>query len=144
MKSYKKIILGIDLNHFSVGTMVFAAETAEMCGASLIVIYAHKSYLPIVNVSLPKGTIQRDEAEYKEELEELCKKHIPPVVAWETVVIEGRPIYQTIIRAAKKLEADLIIVGEQDRHSLDEILIGSNTEKIVRYAPCSVYVLKNR
>ena len=142
MKKYKEIILGIDLNHFSKETMEIAAETAEMCEAKLIVIYAHKSYMPIVNVSLPKGIIQKDEAEYKDELNELCKKHIPSSVDWETVVIEGRPIYQTIIRAAKKLEADLIIVGEQDRHSLDEILIGSNTEKIVRYAPCSVYVIK--
>lgn len=142
MRKYQKIILGIDINHFSQETMELGADTAEMCGARLIVIYAHKSYMPIVNVSLPKGTIEKDEADYKDELEELCKKHIPESVEWETVVIEGRPVYQTIIRAAKKLEADLIIVGEQDRHSLDEILIGSNTEKIVRHAPCSVYVVR--
>ncbi len=142
MRQFKKILLGIDLNHFSEEAMVFAADTAEMRGSSLVVLYAHRSYIPIVNVSLPKGTIQKDEEEYKSELTELCKKHIGDKVAWEAVVIEGRPVYQTILRAAEKLESDLIIVGEHDRHELDEILLGSNTEKIVRYAKCSVFVLR--
>ena len=142
MRRFKKIILGIDLNHFSKEAMEFAADTAEMSSSKLIVIYAHRSYMPIVNVSLPKGTIQKDEAEYKEQLNALCKEHIPKSVNWETVVIEGRPVYQIILKAAEKLNADLIIVGEHDRHAFDEILLGSNTEKIVRYAKCSVFVLR--
>ncbi len=142
MRQFKKIILGIDLNHFSKEAMEFAAETAEMCKSKLIVIYAHRSYMSIVNVSLPKGTIQKDEAEYKKELTDLCKEHIADSVDCEAVVIEGRPIYQTILRAAEKLDADLIIVGEHDRHDLDEIMLGSNAEKIVRYAKCSVFVLR--
>lgn len=144
MAKFKKILLGIDLNHFSQEAMEFAAETADLYHSKLIVLYAHKSFLPLVNVTLPKGTVLKDIKEHKKNLIALCKQYIPKSVNWEAVVIEGRPTYLTVIRAAEKLQSDLIIVGEYDRHHLDEILLGSNTEKIVRYAPCSVFVLRKK
>ncbi|MBU2514757.1 universal stress protein [bacterium] len=140
MKRFKKILLGIDLNHFSKEAMEFAAETAKLRHSKLIVMYVHRS--PLKNIAVSKNTTQKEIEKYKSELIKLCEKYISKSVNWEAVVLEGRPIYQTIIRAAKKLQSDLIIVGEHDRHQLDEILLGSNAEKIVRYAPCSVFVLR--
>ncbi len=142
MRRFKKILIGIDLNHFSKELLEFGADTAKLRNSRLIVIYIHKPPNPLVNIASPKGTLQKELDHCKTELIKLCKKHIPKPLDWEAVVIEGKPIYQTIIQSAKKLQSDLIIVGEHDRHQLDEILLGSNTEKIVRYSPCSVFVLR--
>ncbi len=142
MKRFKKILLGIDLDHFSKEAMKFAAETAKIRRSKLIVMYVHRNHHSLINIAISKSTTQKEIEKNKQELLNLCERYIPKSIDWEAVVIEGKPIYQIITRAAKELQSDLIIVGEYDRHHLDEILLGSNTEKIVRYAPCSVFVLR--
>lgn len=47
-----------------------------------------------------------------------------------------------IIKYADKVEADLIIMGYKGHSNLEEILIGSNTEKVVRTADIPVLVVK--
>jgi nucleotide-binding universal stress UspA family protein len=39
------------------------------------------------------------------------------------------------------MRADLIVAGRHGEHRLDERLIGSTTERMVRHAPCSVLVV---
>ena len=142
MDPISDIILGVDLQHVSTELFRFAVETARIRDAKLTVIYVHRSSIPLVNVLLPKDLLEKARQESESELINLCHKNIPAVVEWVSAVIEGRLVYETLISAAKKLAAGLLIVGAHDKHELDEILLGTNTEKIVRYAPCSVFVYK--
>ena len=144
VKRIRKILLGVDLAHFSEDTIKFAVETAKIRRSKLTVMFVYRSVHPIINLATPKKSSPNEIENCKSELISLCEKHIPKSVDWEAVVIEGKPIYQTIVRAAQKISTDLIILGEHDRHQQDEILLGSNAEKIARYAPCSVLILKNR
>jgi len=50
--------------------------------------------------------------------------------------------HEGILKYAKKAEADLIIMGNKGQSELEEILIGSNTEKVVRTANIPVLVVK--
>ena len=48
---------------------------------------------------------------------------------------------QAICEFAKKLNADLIVIGRHSRQGvLEHMLLGSTAERIIRYAPCSVFV----
>jgi nucleotide-binding universal stress UspA family protein len=58
-------------------------------------------------------------------------------------VVEGRPA-QAISRAAFLAEADMIIVGAQDKGILEKMLVGSVSRKIVQMAPCPVLVSRPR
>ncbi len=51
--------------------------------------------------------------------------------------------YKGIIEEAKKNDIDLIVMGSKGTSVLDEILIGSNTEKVVRNSDIPVLVVKN-
>lgn len=144
MEQISKIILGVDLQHVSVDLFQFAVDTARIRDAQLTVIYVHQNVFPLINVLMPKDLLVKAKEEGEAELKTLCHKNIPAVVEWESAVLEGRSVYEVLITAAKKLEAGLIIVGAHDKHQLDEILLGTNTEKIVRYAPCSVFVHKSK
>lgn len=124
--------------------MKFSSDLARMNNSKLIVLYIFKPFTPLLNISISKTDQKKSEKELKNQLVKLCQSNIPKTVDWEAVVIEGKPVYQTIIKAAKELKTDLIIIGEHDRHQRDEIFLGSNTEKIVRYAPCSVFVYRKR
>ena len=48
----------------------------------------------------------------------------------------------TIVEAAKKLEADLIIISTHGRTGLRHLLLGSTTEYVIRHAPCPVLTVR--
>lgn len=50
--------------------------------------------------------------------------------------------FQGILKYADKIEADIIVMGSKGHSDFEEILIGSNTEKVVRRATIPVLVVK--
>lgn len=61
----------------------------------------------------------------------------------ETKVKVGSP-YESISQAISDDKADLLIMGTKGASGLEEIFIGSNTEKVVRHAKCPVITVKNK
>lgn len=58
-------------------------------------------------------------------------------VQFETVVEEGF-LYATVRRIAEEDRADLIVMGTKGATGATEFFVGSNTEKVIRTAPCPV------
>jgi nucleotide-binding universal stress UspA family protein len=54
-------------------------------------------------------------------------------------VLEGH-IYKKICDYASEVNADLIFVGRTGRHFVEGMDIGSVTENVMRFSPCSVFV----
>jgi nucleotide-binding universal stress UspA family protein len=60
-----------------------------------------------------------------------------------SVVVKGDP-KSRIIDVAAKQEADLIVLGSHGRKGVDRFLMGSVSEAVARYAPCSVEIARIR
>ncbi|AMQ56742.1 universal stress protein [Algoriphagus sanaruensis] len=58
--------------------------------------------------------------------------------------IEIGNIYRGISENIHKSQIDLVVMGSRGSSGLDEILIGSNTEKVVRTATCPVITIKEK
>ena len=58
-----------------------------------------------------------------------------------TDVQVGNP-YHSISKTISDISADLVVMGTQGSSGLEEVLIGSNTEKVVRYSKCPVITIK--
>lgn len=54
-------------------------------------------------------------------------------------VASGRP-FEEICKLARKIEADLIVMPTRGHGGLKRVVLGSTTERVVRYAPCPVLV----
>ena len=76
----------------------------------------------------------------QQRLDAILKDHATEDVRIEPVVRLGS-VYKEALRFARDVDADLIIVGAQ-RPDLKEYLLGPNAGQIVRYAPCSVWVVR--
>jgi nucleotide-binding universal stress UspA family protein len=62
----------------------------------------------------------------------------------EAFVVLGHP-RTTIVDAAAKWRANLIVIGSHGRKGIERLLLGSVSEYVVRHAPCSVQIVrKNR
>jgi len=57
-------------------------------------------------------------------------------------IIKLQNPYEGIIKYGNKLDVDLIVMGSKGHSNFEEILIGSNTEKVVRTSKIPVLVIK--
>jgi len=145
---FQNILVGLDLDHAGFDkTLAMATDMAKCSGSKLTAVYACPDYtaIPMVGDLVGDSVIEQAYASYRARLDEVCQNAIDDDIEWQTKVgiCKGHNAYQCITEMAKEIKADLIVIGEHDRHGLDHILLGSNAEKTVRYAPCTVLVVKH-
>ena len=75
------------------------------------------------------------------DLEALSTRFIDPGVQTNWIVKHGKS-YQEIVKAAKKLKADMIVISTHGYTGLKHTIMGSTAERVVRHAPCPVLVLR--
>lgn len=77
----------------------------------------------------------------EEELRKLVKDAKYEQINLEGEVVVGNP-YESISRSIADREVDLVVMGTQGSSGIEEVLVGSNTEKVVRRAKCPVLTVK--
>lgn len=139
---WKRICCPIDFSDASRAAMEVAADLAKRFGGDLVLLHAY----PIPGYTFPDGSVmaspkmmqdladqaQRHLEEWRAEAERLVGA--PRVTAEKAV---GEPAAE-ILRVAKELRADLVVVGTHGRTGLEHALMGSIAERVVRRAHCPV------
>jgi len=77
---------------------------------------------------------KRQMAEFEAELKDEGFK-------FETKLVFGNP-FAGIAKEIAEIHADIVVMGSKGSSGLEEVLIGSNTEKVVRNATCPVITIK--
>ena len=72
----------------------------------------------------------------------LAKEDKRDGVRCEVLIRDGQ-LFVQIIRCAREVKADIIVMGSHGRTGLAQVLLGSVAEKVVRKAPCSVLIIKH-
>lgn len=79
----------------------------------------------------------------KEQFKKLEEAHASKPYKFSTNLSFGNP-YAGISGEITEIEADLVVMGSKGSSGLEEILIGSNTEKVVRNSECPVITVKGQ
>ena len=140
----KRILVPIDFSNYSIEALKVAAQIARKNNFDIIVL--HLLELPnqasdiFGNVnSIPEIILFKNKAISK--LEELMESSfLEGINVFES--IELNKIDKGIIDASIKNEVDLIVMGSHGTSGFNEILVGSNTEKIARISNIPVLVIK--
>jgi nucleotide-binding universal stress UspA family protein len=61
-----------------------------------------------------------------------------------TIMVEKGDFADAIISSARKLHADLIVMGSHSKRWLEQILIGSVTEKVLRQTTCPLFIVPTK
>lgn len=91
--------------------------------------------------SLEAEVISRMESDARKALNEFVKKAGAKESEVITLVTKGRPFVE-VVRLARNENMDLIVMGTHGRKGIEHLLMGSNAEKVVRKAHCSVLTIK--
>jgi len=135
----KKILVATDFSEGSERALTTAIDMAEATGSSIEILYVDQ--LPLEELPLVFGYYDLEEGGYYAWVERGLAKSAARAqeagVSCRTTQIEGRPAEQ-IVRHAREVGADLIVVGTHGRTGLAHVLLGSVAERVVRHAGCSV------
>jgi nucleotide-binding universal stress UspA family protein len=107
------------------------AQKAEIVVAYVIEV---PFTLPL-NASM--GKTEAIAMEVVERARDIVKHHSLHVI---TRIERARKVGEGLIRLAKELEADLIVIGIKPMRGLSEKIVGRTSETLLRHAPCEVII----
>ncbi|MHC1599118.1 MAG: universal stress protein [Candidatus Methanofastidiosia archaeon] len=134
---FNKIIVPIDGSDASLHAAKKAIKLAQNIGAKIIVIHVInkfevKKYIEISHdkEDIVKNELQEYGFKYLRHVQDLAKSAEVPV---EIVLSEGIPA-EEIVNTAKKENADLIIIGSSGGTAFRKKLLGSTTDRVIRWS----------
>ena len=140
----KKIIVPIDFSEHSEYALEAAANLAQKYDSELIVL--HMLELSNAILIADENSINEEAVFYLKLAEQkfeafLDKPYLEGIEV--TPIVKHFKVWSEVNDVANKHEANLIIMGSHGASGVKEVLVGSNTEKVVRHADVPVLVIKH-
>ncbi len=140
----KKIIVPVDFSIYSENALQTAAFLAKQSDAEVLVV--HMLELSNAIISQSESYAQQETVFYLKLAEKRFNKFLQKDYLSEVKVkpvIKHFKIFSELDELAREENADLIVMGSKGTSGLKEMFIGSNTEKVIRYAHVPVLVVKD-
>ncbi len=145
MINLKRILVATDFSQHSRLALKYAATLAQAFGAEVVLCHVLEkpdflsTLPPVMEGYFPPNLAELHEKHARAEAEaQLAQAGIK---TGRIVLPHGNPAAETVA-AAKKEQADLLVVGTHGRGALTHLLLGSVAEKIVRTAGCPVLTVR--
>jgi nucleotide-binding universal stress UspA family protein len=141
----KKILVPIDFSKPSEYAGKMASKIAKKTNATVYLIHLIELPSGVIdmgsgsNFSVPESMLYLRKT--REKILEFKKSFFSEDITVEYFIKLNNP-FDGIKKYAEKINADLIIMGSKGHSEFEEIMIGSNTEKIVRSSKIPVIVVK--
>ncbi len=140
----KKIIVPIDFSEHSEYALEAASNIARKYNSELIVLHM----LELSNAILTAGSVAlNEEAVFYLKLAEekfetfLDKPYLEGIKV--TPLVKHFKVWSEVNDIAIEHDANLIVMGSHGASGIKEVLVGSNTEKVVRHSDIPVLVIKH-
>jgi nucleotide-binding universal stress UspA family protein len=142
-----RILVPTDFSKHSQNALTYAVAFAEKFGAELYLLHIVQDlavFLPDAVTAGPPVLPPTEQltSAVASALERIIKDNHLEHLNIKPEVREGTPFYE-IVRFAKEMNIDLIVMGTHGRAGLAHVLLGSVTEKVVRKAPCPVLTVRD-
>lgn len=140
---YKNILVPLDLSHKEqvVELGQIAASLAAGGKADLNLLYVDQSFVHRAgNPQFDEKTHKGHRKDALKEMEGLLSE-LPESLRVSTIYRSG-PAHDQILETAEQLNADVIVMMAR-KPGISSYFIGSNAERVVRHAPCSVFIVRS-
>jgi universal stress protein A len=134
MQTLRKILVPTDFSVQSEHAFEMACSLARESGAEITVM--HVVPLPAVIYGPPPESYL---SHLQEALEQIQARD--PNISVQHHLVEGDAA-RAILREAREMDCDAIVMGTHGRTGLSRLLLGSVAEEVVRKARCSVVVVR--
>jgi nucleotide-binding universal stress UspA family protein len=142
MREFKTILCATDFSEASYHALEYAVRFARLSDA--VVILAHIVHVPAGDLLGGEAyTMNFEEAQrqVRERLDKVRAEHLQNYPKCELVTTIGDPSAE-ILSIAKDRRVDLIITATHGRSGFKHLVMGGVADKIIRHAPCPVFVVR--
>src|SRR5262245_59272183 len=143
--SIRNILVPIDFSKLSVQAIATAKSLAQRFGATIHLAHVHQWQYP-ANFMGPGMSSEFSSAEHEniqlaKELKSIANK-AGLSSRDQTHLRTGASAFHEICRLAREISADLIVMPTHGHTGLKRVFLGSTAERVVRHAPCPVFVVR--
>ncbi len=147
--SYKRILVPVDGSPTAAMGMIEAIKLAKEGGGKLMLLHVvedHSAFAgPDAGASIApmlEGLRQAGQGVLGRLVRKVERAGIKP----QGVLVEsyGGRVADSIVEQAKRLRADLIVMGTHGRRGVSRVLLGSDADVVVRYSPVPVLLVPPR
>lgn len=143
MDEMKKILIATDGSEYTKEAVTTGLKLAKVLDAEVTALYVidQTSFVTFPVDSSIVSVYPQLENEGKRAVEEVKREGEALGVKVTPVVAEGSPTRKIVEMAA---DFDLVVIGTLGRSALGKLFIGSVAERVTRYAPCPVLVVRSK
>ena len=146
---YKHILVATDGSELSQLAVTHGTGLAALTGAELTIVkiiphYARSYFEGSIPVSMDDmARIEQKWADDGQAIVDVAKAAAEAKgVKAQAVVVKSDLVAEGIIAAAKKCEADLIVMASHGRKGISRLLLGSETQQVLTHSHTPVLVLR--
>jgi len=139
----RNVLVPVDFSANAEASAKYASDLAQKFGAKLHLLHVVEPASFVNDLKNVPFTLsdKQLEATAMTDLEALSTRFIDPGVQSSWMVKHGKG-YQEIVKVAKQMKADMIVIATHGYTGLKHTIMGSTAERVVRHAPCPVLVLR--
>ena len=141
---HETVLVPVDGSEESFDAVRHAAELATTSGATLHALYVKETRPTFTAPGLSGLEEDLDEGERtyaEEQLAEAVELARTYDVDCVTEILNGPP-HTKIVEYAEDIDADLIVMGATGRRGLDDVLLGSTTQRVARNTTIPVTIVR--
>jgi nucleotide-binding universal stress UspA family protein len=142
-RDFKTVLCGTDFTEYSYNALDYALRFARLADGVLIV--AHFVHVPTRDIYTGEEwppTFEEARQRARRMLEEVHATRLQSYPKAELTVEIGVPA-EMLIQLASDRRADVVVTATHGRSELAELIMGSTAEKLIRHAPCPVFVVRH-
>jgi nucleotide-binding universal stress UspA family protein len=146
MPTISTILVATDFSDASESALKYAKSLAKAFGATIHVLHvledlaAHAWTTEVYVAALP-GVHEEMEKQARERLDATLTAEEREAFKAQLTLRTGSAFVE-IVRHAREIKADLLVMGTHGRGAIAHMLLGSVAERVVRKAPCPVLTVR--
>lgn len=139
--TYRRVLVPTDFSESSVRALASALILAPQASIELLHVYSYWGEGRLNMAAYSKDVLEQ----YRREAKNIAKASMDKML--QENGIEGHRVKQhlrqghaasVIVKFAKELQVDLVVMGTTGRSELRQVLLGSVTEHVLRAVPCDI------
>lgn len=143
MEGIRRILIATDGSEYTKEAVSQGLQLAKVLGADVTALYVidQTSFVSFPMDSSIVSVYSLLENEGKRAVEDVQKEGQQLGVKVTPMVVEGSPTRKIVEIAA---DFDLVVLGTLGRSAITKLFMGSVAERVTRYAPCPVLVVRSK
>lgn len=141
----RNVLVPIDFSGPSLDAIKFGLPLLKRFGAYLHFVHVFPSDYPLASMAAMPLIVPELETgkRVRQKLGEVATKYGLELGPRNIHATKGAP-FEEICRLAREIGIDLIVISTRGNTGLKHLLLGSTAERVVRYSPCPVLVVRGK